>query len=54
MRINLFIYLFLLIPILSLAQKPILYIGGTVHIGDGTKIETAAISVLNGEFDLVA
>ena len=54
MKINLFIYFFLLFPMLILAQKPILYIGGTVHIGNGEKIETGAISVLNGKFDLVA
>ncbi|MEE2954035.1 MAG: amidohydrolase family protein [Bacteroidota bacterium] len=54
MKIKLFIYLFMLFPIINLAQKPTLYIGGTLHIGDGTKIETSAISVLNGKFDLVA
>ena len=38
----------------SLAQKPTLYIGGTAHIGNGIRIENAAISIIDGKFDIVA
>ena len=38
----------------SLAQNPTLYIGGTAHIGNGVRIENAAISVIDGKFDIVA
>lgn len=37
----------------SLAQHT-LFLGGTAHIGDGTVIETSAISIKNGLFELVA
>ena len=51
----LYILLALLVgPILAIGQKPILYIGGAAHLGNGQKIENAAISVLNGKFELVA
>ena len=36
------------------AQKPILFIGATAHLGNGEMIETSIISVQNGKFDLVA
>ena len=48
------ILLFFLIFSLNLeAQKPILFIGGTAHLGNGESIENSAISILNGKFELV-
>jgi len=44
----------LLITISAIGQKPTLFIGGTAHLGNGTKIQNAAISIKNGKFDLVA
>lgn len=35
-------------------QKPILFIGGTAHLGNNEVIQNAAISIKNGKFDLVA
>lgn len=37
----------------SLAQHT-LFLGGTAHIGDGSKIETSAISIKDGKFEMVA
>lgn len=48
-----FILICLLFPIIGNAQN-ILYLGGTAHLGNGEKIENAAISVNKGFFDLVA
>ena len=36
------------------AQKPTLYIGATAHLGNGEKIDNAAISTLNGKFEMIA
>ena len=36
------------------SQKPILFIGGTAHLGNGKVIKNSAISINNGEFDIVA
>ena len=44
----------LLITITVQAQKPTLFMGATAHLGNGTKIENAAISMLNGKIDMVA
>ncbi len=44
----------LLLSLGANAQKPTLYIGATAHLGNGTVIENAAISILNGKFDLIA
>ncbi len=44
----------LLITIAIKAQGPTLFIGATAHLGNGTKIENAAISMLNGKIDMVA
>ena len=44
----------LLITIAVQAQKPTLFMGATAHLGNGTKIENAAISMLNGKIDMVA
>ncbi|MDC3305856.1 amidohydrolase family protein [Flavobacteriales bacterium] len=43
-----------LITITVNAQKPILFMGATAHLGNGEKIENAAISMLNGKIELVA
>ena len=45
---------FLLITISGHGQKPTLFIGATAHLGNGEVIQNAAISIKNGEFDLVA
>ncbi|MBF90862.1 MAG: amidohydrolase [Flavobacteriales bacterium] len=37
----------------SLAQNT-LFLGGTAHIGDGSKIETSAIAIKDGKFEMVA
>lgn len=44
----------LLLVVVTSAQKPTLFIGATAHLGNGKVIKTAAISMLNGKFDLVA
>ena len=44
----------LLITIAVQAQKPTLFMGATAHLGNGTKIENAAISMLNGKIEMVA
>ena len=44
----------LLITIAVQAQKSTLFIGATAHLGNGIKIETAAISMVNGKIDMVA
>ena len=44
----------LLITISANGQKPTLFIGATAHLGNGEVIQNAAISIKNGEFDLVA
>ena len=44
----------LLITISVNGQKPTLFIGATAHLGNGGVIQNAAISIKNGEFDLVA
>jgi len=44
----------LLISIGANGQKPTLFIGATAHLGNGKVIQNAAISITNGEFDLVA
>ena len=36
------------------AQKPILFVGGIAHIGNGEVIENSAISIREGSFDIVA
>ena len=51
---NRILFLLLIIPLLASSKKPILYIGGTAHLGNGKTIETSAISILNGKFELVA
>jgi len=44
----------LLITIVVQAQKPTLFMGATAHLGNGEKIENAAISMLNGKIEMVA
>ena len=44
----------ILITINTKAQKPILFIGGIAHIGNGEVIENSAISIKDGSFDIVA
>jgi imidazolonepropionase-like amidohydrolase len=44
----------LLITITAQAQKPTLFMGATAHLGNGTKIENSAISMLNGKIEMVA
>jgi imidazolonepropionase-like amidohydrolase len=44
----------ILITINTMAQKPILFIGGIAHIGNGEVIENSAISIKEGSFDIVA
>ena len=44
----------IIITVSANAQKPILFIGGTAHIGNGEVINNSAISILNGRFELVA
>tara|TARA_B100000674_G_C37928246_1_gene956648 strand:+ start:653 stop:1930 length:1278 start_codon:yes stop_codon:yes gene_type:complete len=36
------------------SQKPILFIGGTAHLGNGKVIKNSAVSINNGKFDIVA
>ena len=51
-------YLHLLLALLIIgiaqAQKPTLFMGATAHLGNGTKIENSAISILNGKIEMVA
>jgi len=44
----------ILITLNTMAQKPILFIGGIAHIGNGEVIENSAISIKEGSFDIVA
>ena len=44
----------LLIIVSAQAQKPTLFMGATAHLGNGTKIENSAISMLNGKIEMVA
>jgi len=39
---------------ITFAQSHILYLGAVAHLGNGLKIENAAISVEDGKFSLVA
>ena len=43
----------LIIALNTNGQKPTLFIGATAHIGNGKVIANSAISINNGEFDLV-
>ena len=51
---TLLIIISLIIATSANGQKPILFIGGTAHLGNGEVIKTSAISMQNGKFDLVA
>jgi len=44
----------LLIAVNTNAQKPTLFMGATAHLGNGEKIDNAAISMLNGKIEMVA
>ena len=44
----------LIVTISATGQKPTLFIGATAHLGNGTVIQNAAISIKKGKFDLVA
>ena len=44
----------LLITVGANAQKPILFMGATAHLGNGEKIDNSAISMLNGKIEMVA
>ena len=44
----------LLITVDANAQKPTLFMGATAHLGNGEKIDNAAISMLNGKIEMVA
>ncbi len=44
----------LLITVGANAQRPTLFMGATAHLGNGEKIENAAISMLNGKIGMVA
>ena len=44
----------ILITFNTKAQKPILFVGGIAHIGNGEVIENSAISIKDGSFDIVA
>ena len=44
----------LFITIITKGQKPIHFIGGTAHLGNGKVIRNSAISIKNDKFDLVA
>ena len=48
------IAIFCLFSVLNSLAQHTLFIGGTAHIGDGSKIETSAISIKNGKFEMVA
>ncbi len=53
-KTQIILLVFLMFSLNLQAQKPILFIGGTAHLGNGKSIENSAISILNGEFELVA
>ena len=44
----------LLLSIGASAQKPTLFIGATAHLGNGKKIDNAAISIKDGKFEMIA
>ena len=46
--------LFCLLGTLSSGAQTILFLGGTAHIGDGSKIATSAIAIKDGKFEMVA
>ena len=52
-KIQIILLSFLIFSLNLQAQKPILFIGGTAHLGNGESIENSAISILNGKFELV-
>lgn len=47
------ITLLTLLPILSFSQH-ILFLGGTVHVGNGESIDVSAVAINNGKIELVA
>lgn len=51
---NLYFLVALLITCIAQAQKPSLFIGATAHLGNGQKIDNSAISILNGQIEMVA
>ena len=52
-KLIVFIFCFTFVQV-SFAQSHILYLGAVAHLGNGLKIENAAIGVENGKFSLVA
>ena len=52
-KLIVFIFCFAFVQV-SFAQSHILYLGAVAHLGNGLKIENAAIGVENGKFSLVA
>ena len=48
------IIIFCLFGALNSSAQHTLFLGGTAHIGDGSKIETSAISIKDGKFEMVA
>ena len=52
-KLIVFIFFFAFVQV-SFAQNHILYLGAVAHLGNGLKIENAAIGVKNGKFSLVA
>ena len=52
-KLIVFIFCFAFVQV-SFAQGHILYLGAIAHLGNGLKIENAAIGVKNGKFSLVA
>ena len=44
----------LLITLSTNAQRPILFMGATAHLGNGEKIDNTAISMFNGKIEMVA
>jgi len=52
-KLIIFIFFFAFVQV-SFAQNHILYLGAVAHLGNGLKIENAAIGVKNGKFSLVA
>mgnify|MGYP001160998362 FL=1 len=53
-KINIILLCLVLFSTKVYSQKPILFIGGTAHLGNGKVIKNSAISVNNGKFDIVA
>ena len=47
-------FIALILTLSSSAEKPILFIGATAHLGNGQVIENAAISIKDGKFELIA